>query len=594
MLKKFHPTNLGQKTALFVLVPTLLILSVSGLITMRIAKEVIVAQWVDKTNSILKSSAGIIEKRLQHPKQLLELIQLSPPNSYGAITRGYLVKHLKQTPGVLKVTRTWPKDLSFTPPIPKHPAEQFQKLRELYKNHPPYYTAYNLDAPLNEQYLILHADLLSNEGKIRGGVDVTISFTELLGNISQSSWWNLAFMLDGSGKSFGYDRSLNQDRLVERHTLNQMQKSPFGTIFSEGLPPKEVCIFYNLNEAPWTLVVVGSGTSLMQPLIQFRNIFLTITIGATLTILLTIHMVTSRINCSINKVSQAARRLAKGEFGEKIPVTSKDEIGSLCQDFNTMTTHLKEGMQLQKSMEIAREVQQNLLPKERYVFGNVEIAGECIYCDATGGDFYDVIPCNDQRHVSLVVGDVVGHGIGAALLMTTTRALLRSKLGCHSAISGITSEVNTLLCRDTIRVHNFVTLFLARIDYIDRKMTWVRAGHEPSLAYVPKTKTLLQLKGKGLPLGIDNNFAYVEQEFNVSNEETVILLATDGIYESENSAGEQFGRKRVEKLLIEYAHLPAQEIMETISSAIQTFLGTESQEDDITLMVVKIPQGRGK
>lgn len=594
MFIKYRPTNLGQKTALFVLVPTLLILSISGIITMRIAKEVIVEQWVDKTNSILKSSAGIIEKRLEHPKQLIELIQLSPPNSYGAITRGYLLKHLEQIPGVLDVNRRWPSNLGFTPPVPKHPTERLEELQKLYKGHEPYYTAHNLDAPLKDQYLTLHADLLDPKGETRGGIDVKISFSELLGDISKSSWWNLAFMLDAKGKSFGYDRSTTKDRLVERHIFNQMQENPFGTIFAEGFPPKEVCIFYNLNEAPWTLIVVGSGSSLMQPLIQFRNIFLTITIGATLTILCTIHIVTSKINCDINKVSQAARRLAKGEFGEEIPVTSKDEIGSLCKDFNTMTSHLKEGVQLQKSMEIAREVQQNLLPKERYLFGNVEIAGECIYCDATGGDFYDVVPCHDKKQVSLVVGDVVGHGIGAALLMTTTRALLRSKLGCDAAIAGITSEVNTLLCRDTVRVHNFVTLFLARIDYTERKMTWVRAGHEPSLAYTPKTKTLHQLKGKGLPLGIESEFSYVEQEFELPNEETIILLATDGIYESQNSRGEQFGKQRIEELLIQYAELAAHEIMDKISSAIQEFLGEASQEDDITLMVVKIPQGHGK
>ena len=216
---------------------------------------------------------------------------------------------------------------------------------------------------------------------------------------------------------------------LERDTLLAMKKDAFGTVFGYGSPPEEISGFYRLTEAPWTMVVIAPGEEILQPVIRFKLLYiLSLTIGIFI-ILLIIRGTTSRLTGRIKQISDAANTLARGSFGSPLLVTSHDEVGELTKNFNKMTKQLKHRLSLKEAMDIAREVQQNLLPHDIVSLKEIVACGRILYCNETGGDYFDILRFSgNEQKVGVVVGDVVGHGIGAALLMTTVRALLRCRL----------------------------------------------------------------------------------------------------------------------------------------------------------------------
>ena len=594
------PTSLRQRTILYILAPTLLILLVSGYIGFQMAKDIILTEWTSNANSHLKNAANQIDRRLEQPKQLLMLLQEAPTGRRGATTHQFIIKQIEKIPGVMSVKVDWPAlnhdpALFFPAPHKANILTRYSsKMDNLQQTKPEY------EPTLKKQTIVLTSEYKDIDDVVVGKIEVTISFMDLIGEIAKESWWvdNRSFIIDKDGHTLGEsntsiyqqisEHSVNDHAVIDQNAWAEIQGKRLGTIFGKGQPPKEVCVFYQLDQAPWTLVVVAPGDRVLRSLFQFRNIYLSITFGAALFIILTIYLLTSRVNHDINLVSEAAAKLAEGHFGPPLPITSKDEIGKLNYNFNTMTQQLQEGVQLQKSMQIAREVQQTLLPKNIYSKNEIEIAGTSIYCDETGGDYYDILDfLPDHNSVAIVVGDVVGHGIGAALLMATTRALLRSRISIAGSPSTVISDVNTLLCQDTVQANNFVTLFLMEINHQNKSFTWVRAGHEAAIAYNISRGTFSEIIGTGVALGVDEKFKYQEQTLSFAGEKQIILVGSDGVWDAENEDGEQFGKDRVKKLIAEAAHLAPKQIISTITDAILTFQGTANQVDDITLVIIK-------
>jgi sigma-B regulation protein RsbU (phosphoserine phosphatase) len=241
-------------------------------------------------------------------------------------------------------------------------------------------------------------------------------------------------------------------------------------------------------------------------------------------------------------------------------------------------------------MDLAVEVQQSLLPCCSPVVNGLEIAGKSIYCDETGGDYYDFIqfPEMGANRIGIAVGDVVGHGIAAALLMTTVRASLRSRFTLPGSLSQVVADVNCLLCLDTCKTNSFMTLFFMLIDSEKRKMQWVRAGHDPAFVYNPHTDSFDELRGEGMALGVDASFAFQEYEYSSWADEQIILIGTDGIWETENSNGEIFGKDRLQEIIRRNRHCSSQQIMQAVIDALGSFRQTTPQRDDVTLVVVKV------
>lgn len=293
---------------------------------------------------------------------------------------------------------------------------------------------------------------------------------------------------------------------------------------------------------------------------------------------------------NISRLAQAASRVAAGDFTTRVRIKSGDEIGQLGRTFNNMVPALEERINMKQSLDLAMEVQQNLLPQKMPAIEGLDIAGKSIYCDETGGDLYDFleVSCQSPARIGIAVGDVSGHGISAALLMATARASLRSRATQPGSMAEIITDVNRLVTNDTRDSGQFMTLFYAEIDPGQKTLRWVRAGHDPAIFYDPGPDKFEQLQGCGAVLGVDGKIQYQQNVKSGLSPGQIIFIGTDGLWETHNQAGEMFGKERLKTLIRRYASLPAEKIVTSTIDSLQAFRQSVKQEDDITLVVVKV------
>ncbi len=242
------------------------------------------------------------------------------------------------------------------------------------------------------------------------------------------------------------------------------------------------------------------------------------------------------------------------------------------------------------ALELAEEVQQNLLPKEAPAIKGLDIAAKSIYCNKTGGDFYDFLNVaqNSAEKFNVVIGDVSGHGIAAGLLMATARALIRSRSAQPGTLSQIVTDVNRHLTLDVYATSRFMTLFYLMIDPLDHLLKWVRAGHDAALLYNPASNNFEELYGAGMALGLDEKHLYEENKKSGLAKGQIIFLGTDGIWETFNSEGDLFGKEPIKEIIRRNAASSANEIMNEILAALEYFRQGQEPEDDVTLVVIKI------
>jgi len=292
----------------------------------------------------------------------------------------------------------------------------------------------------------------------------------------------------------------------------------------------------------------------------------------------------------IKEILRVIRRIRKGQFDEKVRVVSNDEIGYTGDVINEMTEGLKERDLMKRSLELAMEVQQNLLPKENPRIDGLDIAGKSIYCDETGGDYYDFIELNGEGpgHIAIVVGDVSGHGIPSALLMAMARAFIRLRTSLSGGLAPVISDVNHQIVRDVEDTGQFMTLFYLTVDQERRCMEWVRAGHDPGIFYDPAKDIFEDLGGPGLALGVDGEWNYESNRKEGLEAGQIIVLGTDGIWEAQNPEGEMFGKEALCGIIRRNADSGANELLDAILDSLDYFRDGFHLQDDVTLIVAKI------
>ncbi len=250
----------------------------------------------------------------------------------------------------------------------------------------------------------------------------------------------------------------------------------------------------------------------------------------------------------------------------------------------------KEHQRVRHSLSLAMEVQQNLLPKTNPQIDGIDLAGKSIYCDETGGDYYDFLEVGNpaEGKIGVVVGDVSDHGIPSALLMATARALFRQRCSAFGQIDRAVSDVNQQLAADVKDSGRFMTLFYAEIERPNKVIRWVNAGHEPAMIYDPATETFSDLNGgNNLALGVFEYTEFKEAHRKIAPGQ-IIVIATDGIWEARNPEGEMFSKDRIHKIIRQNASASATEIQNLIFESLRHFQKEAKLEDDLTLVVVKI------
>ena len=316
----------------------------------------------------------------------------------------------------------------------------------------------------------------------------------------------------------------------------------------------------------------------------FVNTSIFIICGLCLTVL-----VSRNLTLPFAEIIDTLRGVKNGLYEKKVQVTTNDEIGYTGDAINEMTEGLKERERLQQSLDIAKEVQQNLLPNEDPQIDGLDIAGISIYCEETGGDYYDyVVPGEkDQKKICVVVGDVADHGIPSALLMTTARAFLRQRTSRSGELDQVVADVNLQLTRDVEESGRFMTLFICEIDRNNNMIHWVNAGHDPAMIYDPKSGQFEELTGNALPLGVSEMTAYQKMDKNIMPGQ-IIIMGTDGIWESRSSQGELFGKERFKNIIRDNAGRSSKDIVQAVIEKIDRFCHPLEKTDDVTLVVTKI------
>ncbi len=594
------PTSLHQRTTYYILLPTLVILVTMGGISMMLIRDALLEQWKQTAIARLQQSAHSIDMRLNTPKRVLRLFREENGIRIDQNVGQFILDQLRKMDGVVQVNLEWKgrgNEKLFPVEDWDGPHMHYSRMKHLEVTPPSY------NAELKNETISLVTEFRDKKNRKIGHIKVIISFYDLIDQIVSASWWknNRAFLVDQNGNiltrtSLEKQEEENHQKprfgehgLLEQRTLEALRTNESGTVFGPGMPPEEVSGYYRLREAPWTMVVITPGDKALQPIIQFRKTFLWVSGVGILFALLLIRSATGKTTRAIRRLSEAANRLAHGHFGEELHITSRDEVGELTQNFNTMSRQLQERLRLQHAMELAREVQQNLLPHSSFSSEHVDVYGVSLYCDETGGDYFDLLPHPKQKEtVNIIVGDVVGHGIGAALLMATIRSLMRCRLSLPGTPETVINDVNRLLCRDTAESGNFITLFHLLVNRQKKTLDWVRCGHDPAIIYHPGTGHFSELKGRGLALGIDPDFQYEENSIPLRQAPQIILIGSDGVWEAENEQGESFGKERVKNLLASYSHLDSKEITRKITDEIKIFRQSVPQQDDITLVIAKI------
>lgn len=293
------------------------------------------------------------------------------------------------------------------------------------------------------------------------------------------------------------------------------------------------------------------------------------------------------ITANISKLVHATRRLSQGDFEARVDIQTHDELRELGDSFNVMVPALQERLAIKESLDLAREIQQNLLPAEAPHTPGLEVAGASHSCEETGGDYYDYLDgCSESRGLAVCVGDVSGHGLPAALLMASARAFLRAQAGSSASLAEAVSRVNRLIYHDTYRTGHFMTLLLMEFDRYG--VSWVRAGHDPALVYDPAADSFEELSGPGMALGLTPDYEYSQEHRAGLRTGLLFCLATDGVWEARSPQGEFYGKERLRKCIRDNAGRPADEIVEAVAEDVAVFRGRCPTEDDVTMVLVRI------
>ncbi len=310
---------------------------------------------------------------------------------------------------------------------------------------------------------------------------------------------------------------------------------------------------------------------------------------------------------SISELHQATRAVDAGRLDYRIQITRNDQLADLGRSFNSMSASLEkllaeqhEKERMQNELAIAQEVQENLFPSTSIVLPKLELYGFCRPARAVSGDYYDFLLFGEEG-IGLALGDISGKGISAALLMATLHSAVRAYRFCSEDLlenqngnsdtqtdifqspGKILSLLNRHLYLST-QPEKYATLFLAHYDAQDRRLRYSNGGHLPPLV-LRANGTVTRLDRGGTVVGLLEGVSYEEGRVNLEPGDLLVGY-TDGVTEPENEFGE-FGEARMMEVIREHRHLPLPEICNRLLLALDEWIGTAEQPDDITLVLAR-------
>lgn len=296
---------------------------------------------------------------------------------------------------------------------------------------------------------------------------------------------------------------------------------------------------------------------------------------------------------TVHDLYAGTKQVEGGDFSHRIPVRAKDQLSELASSFNGMTQRIeqligevKEKEKLESELEIARQVQAQLFPKSVPKLKTLELAGVCNPARVVSGDYYDFIPI-ESRGAAVVVGDISGKGISAALLMASVQASLHAQLAMGGSddvsTAMLVKRLNRQLYENT-PPEKYATFYCAVYDDLKSRLTYTNAGHLAPILI--RNGEVMRLESNGTVVGMFPEYPFEQIDVDLQHGD-LLAAFTDGITESENDREEQFGEDRLIDLLRRNSAKPLDEIIQTVMDTVGAWAHDPAMRDDITMLLAR-------
>ena len=303
---------------------------------------------------------------------------------------------------------------------------------------------------------------------------------------------------------------------------------------------------------------------------------------------------------TVDNLYDATEQVKKGDFSYRISLPSRDQLSALGAAFDGMTASVErllresqEKSRLESELEIAREVQTRLFPRSAPQVAGLELYGVCRPARVVSGDYYDFLRLGEEC-VALVLGDISGKGISAALLMAAIQSSLRAQFqdgypaeGATGArrlsVATIVERLNRQLYEST-STEKYATFFFAEYEAATRRLTYTNAGHPPPVVF--RQGHIERLETGGTVVGMFSPMKYEQATIQLQPGD-VLLAFTDGLTEPENIYGEEYGERRLLEVAQRALGCPLEELVEEVYRSVSDWTGSPELQDDMTMVVAK-------
>jgi sigma-B regulation protein RsbU (phosphoserine phosphatase) len=343
------------------------------------------------------------------------------------------------------------------------------------------------------------------------------------------------------------------------------------------------------DDLVWVVGVVAPKADFVGDVWRTQAFALAAAGAAVLTAVVLAFALASTVSRPVQSLIGFMQRVGSGDLEAKAEFGGSSEFRRLADALNRMIAELRDRLRLLHSLGVAMEVQRRLLPAAAPKVRGLDVAGHSTYCDETGGDYYDFLVLDKAApdQVLVALGDVMGHGVAAALVMAGVRAVLRDRAVAAGDLAELMSRLNKLIAADH-GGDRFMTMHLSVIDSKTGTMRWVSAGHDPVIVYDPANGTFTEVGEGDLPLGVMDDTAYSENTSAALRTGQILFIGTDGVWEMPNAKGEQYGKDRLREVIRECASRSSDEIAHAVRERLTAFRSDVKSVDDVTFVVVKV------
>jgi sigma-B regulation protein RsbU (phosphoserine phosphatase) len=427
------------------------------------------------------------------------------------------------------------------------------------------------------------------DGKLLGRANATLNMDRTMQAVlafAQREQGELPFAIDRAGK-------LHTPKAPDLDDLKALRVEELAPRAADG-PPQRAGDWIVVARRDASGIIFGVARPIGEALREIRRTSvrnLGLGLGVIALAVIGIVPISHRMTQHLSALSAGVRQLAGGDFKTRVPVRTTDEFGTLAASFNQMAADLErhqalmvEQERLRGELQLSRQIQNEMLPRAPFRSTVAEIAGTSVPAREVGGDFFNYFALSGDR-LALLVGDVSGKGVSAALLMANAQATLRARLPLETDLAALADAFDRELDRNTPG-NVFVTLFMGILEKEGRLLRYVNAGHNPQFL-IRRQGGIEPLSSTGLPIAMYSGHGYAEARVQVAHGD-LLFFYTDGLVEAENATGDMFGAERLQQLLAESQARDIDALLAHVEERVRTFRGGMEPFDDATMMALRV------